>query len=646
MVVNGGGNSESSASSRKTPCSFSAVDPPICEECQELDLSFFDPTCAGCQDILSNPRTTISEIFAIMRQWVPQTQQHIEILIEEILKRGGHIDDRDGLTDMTLLHYAAKSGAIGVGDIETSCKVVKKLISLGANLIAKCRWTDMSALHYAVFFDIKPVVKILLDAGNIHDIDQCSKEFDGGTALHIGCANKSYDSVETLISYGANPHYVNKLGKLPISCIPLGDDIDTSDVKSNQVIASLHQLLSTAMQNTEPKKTHSLSLSTLQALGLEMNDQVIVAGKVGMLRFCGSTEFASGQWAGIELNEPVGKNDGSIAGVKYFDCKPKYGIFAPLTRVNKYDGTLPVPLGINGSRNSSTSSADSNRPNLEIGEKVVVAGQKIGIVQFVGPTKFASGIWVGVELDQAAGKNDGAVSGVRYFECSPKHGVFAPLNKVKRIYGEEESFHDTVNNDTAERLLNDENVTPEPVQTKSTEISSGTQNSVKKSTNSNTKIPHANINRNILLHSASSTPRSASSTPQQKKRTRLDTTLGAQINFTLKNGMSVYANNELGIVRFIGRVEFSDGIWLGVELRKPSTYMFLVIINTSLICVNCTHQIDIFRPTSVRKNNVEFAWMKKRERVGVCFLKTKKMHVDYISFCLYLSFLLFILELI
>lgn len=41
-------------------------------------------------------------------------------------------------------------------------------------------------------------------------------------------------------------------------------------------------------------------------------------------------------------------------------------------------------------------------------------------------------IWVGVQLDQAAGKNDGAVSGVRYFECSPKHGVFAPLNKVKR----------------------------------------------------------------------------------------------------------------------------------------------------------------------------------------------------------------------
>lgn len=41
-----------------------------------------------------------------------------------------------------------------------------------------------------------------------------------------------------------------------------------------------------------------------------------------------------------------------------------------------------------------------------------------------------------------------------------------------------------IDNDTAERLLNDENVTPEPVQTESPEVSSGTQNSVKKSTNS------------------------------------------------------------------------------------------------------------------------------------------------------------------
>lgn len=34
--------------------------------------------------------------------------------------------------------------------------------------------------------------------------------------------------------------------------------------------------------------------------------------------------------------------------------------------------------------------------------------------------------------------------------------------------------------------------------------------------------------------------------------------------------MSVFANKEMGVVRFIGTTEFADGVWLGIELRKPS----------------------------------------------------------------------------
>ena len=45
---------------------------------------------------------------------------------------------------------------------------------------------------------------------------------------------------------------------------------------------------------------------------------------------------------------------------------------------------------------------------------------------------FTTSIWAGVELETMAGKNDGTVAGVRYFECEPKHGVFAPLAKVQR----------------------------------------------------------------------------------------------------------------------------------------------------------------------------------------------------------------------
>ena len=40
-----------------------------------------------------------------------------------------------------------------------------------------------------------------------------------------------------------------------------------------------------------------------------------------------------------------------------------------------------------------------------------------------GHVEFGDGWWVGVALDEPAGKHDGRVEGVAYFACAPKHGV-------------------------------------------------------------------------------------------------------------------------------------------------------------------------------------------------------------------------------
>ena len=51
------------------------------------------------------------------------------------------------------------------------------------------------------------------------------------------------------------------------------------------------------------------------------------------------------------------------------------------------------------------------------GRHVTLRSGRTGIVRFVGSTEFAAGLWLGVELATARGKNNGTVAGVHYFTC-------------------------------------------------------------------------------------------------------------------------------------------------------------------------------------------------------------------------------------
>ena len=53
-----------------------------------------------------------------------------------------------------------------------------------------------------------------------------------------------------------------------------------------------------------------------------------------------------------------------------------------------------------------------------------------GIVRFSGQTQFQVGKWIGVELSEAKGRNDGTVQGVAYFRCKPNYGVFVKPSQV------------------------------------------------------------------------------------------------------------------------------------------------------------------------------------------------------------------------
>lgn len=636
-------------SSHQRPIIHPVASAPIPHECE---FSFFDPSDPCCKGILQDPSTTIPELFAVLRQWVPQVQKNIDVIGNEILKRGCGVNDRDGLTDMSLLHYCCKAGAPGIGDAYRAATFARQLLALGADPNLRSRWTNMKALHYAAYFDVPQLIQVVLQTSLPGEVDATCSDFDFGTALHIAASNLCTSAVKCLLELGANPAFRNEKGQCPADVVPDPLDMPLEMADAAAVAKELCTLLKEAL----PRPTSPLPL-TLQAhsppalsdkakiqltnIGLRLGDRVMIAGqKAGTLRFCGSTEFSAGLWAGVELDKAEGKNDGSVAGVQYFTCRFRYGIFAPLSKITKplerhkpsaMKTSTPIrpPRRIDLSRatskintgvlsrslSSSSSSLDSRhgprvRPRplprqrlaarqrrervsvsprttpspasrmspantsgvrsrtpsanssvcegseVRLGDRVLVVGQRTGVVQYYGETNFAPGLWLGIELDKPSGKNDGSVGGVRYFSCPPKHGVFAPPSRVQRIHGSVDCLSEL----SSARL---------------TRSLSGTMRR-SFSTSSALAAPKEPSRRGPVSRSRSNPHRRRWSTLSGGSSGASGATAGSNLlpssngQVQLHVGMQVLLNsaNEMAFIRYLGPTDFAPGLWLGLELRS------------------------------------------------------------------------------
>ncbi|XP_068149725.1 dynactin subunit 1 [Drosophila tropicalis] len=84
---------------------------------------------------------------------------------------------------------------------------------------------------------------------------------------------------------------------------------------------------------------------------IKVGARVELTGKdlFGTVAYVGMTSFAVGKWVGVVLDEPKGKNSGSIKGQQYFQCEDNCGMFVRPTQLRVL---VPAP-GSAGGKSSS-----------------------------------------------------------------------------------------------------------------------------------------------------------------------------------------------------------------------------------------------------------------------------------------------------
>eukprot|EP01084_Bolivina_argentea_P079212 143719_1 len=135
---------------------------------------------------------------------------------------------------------------------------------------------------------------------------------------------------------------------------------------------------------------------------------------IGIIRFIGPVLGKTEIYYGIELNGTKGKNDGSVQGIYYFKCGKNKGIFVRKARIQKRINII-----------------DSGAIRVMVGDRIRVESINCnGIVRYIGKPMGKKGIWYGVELDEAKGKNKGMVGDRTYFNCKDDCGIFVRARNI------------------------------------------------------------------------------------------------------------------------------------------------------------------------------------------------------------------------
>lgn len=104
----------------------------------------------------------------------------------------------------------------------------------------------------------------------------------------------------------------------------------------------------------------------------KIGDRVRCEKGIGVVAHFGDTKFADDIWVGIILDEPNGKNNGTVKGEKYFECEENHGTFVKPNTVQLEGATsgrptasgLPKPTSRKSNLTKPSSTSVRSSPSI------------------------------------------------------------------------------------------------------------------------------------------------------------------------------------------------------------------------------------------------------------------------------------------
>ncbi|CAF1147699.1 unnamed protein product [Adineta ricciae] len=162
-------------------------------------------------------------------------------------------------------------------------------------------------------------------------------ELDTSDGLHDGCLNiegQRYFQCKSQHGIFVRGQTLRMLNDNEQRTHSMANSLEVSSKHNSRMTNSDYDTLTMASSIADADPLSKSIDASILSMSFHIGDKVYCHNHPAIVRFIGTTLFSEGIWIGIEfISRALGKNDGSVNGRSYFQCKPNHGLFVRPNRL-------------------------------------------------------------------------------------------------------------------------------------------------------------------------------------------------------------------------------------------------------------------------------------------------------------------------